>query len=155
MEGLRDFQKTGHWGDPTPDLWTPAIKVGWQGKDQFWETKDEIYGGISWTTDIIGQIWYPSEDFTAHTGVLTGAYNRGTEAVEFAKQNNAERLVTGRDGLGKLHPGEEDSVYFDRGLSIAWQYMPYQVGGWASDTAKTNPEVYHDIRHGWPLLLRR
>src|SRR5437879_9939046 len=33
-------------------------KVGWQA-DRFWETKDNIYGGISWTTDTITQIWYP------------------------------------------------------------------------------------------------
>ena len=146
-QGLRAFQETGNWGDgdPTPNLWTPAIKVGWQGKDRFWETEDEIYGGISWTTDIIGQIWYPSEDFTAHTGVLTGAYNRGTQAVEYARQNNTERLDTARIGLGKLHPGKTNNVYFERGLSIAWQYMPYQVGGWASDTAATDPDVYKQI----------
>lgn len=145
LAGLAAFSKTGgDWGsDPTPDLWTPAIKVGWQGKDRFWETKNEIYGGISWTTDIIGQIWYPSEDFTAHTGILTGAYNRGQMATTYARQNQQERLVTAKAGLGKLHKGEEDNV--THGMSIAWQYMPHQVGGWASDTASTNPPVYEQI----------
>jgi len=145
LAGLAEFSKTGgDWGsDPTPDLWTPAIKVGWQGKDRFWETKNEIYGGISWTTDIIGQIWYPSEDFTAHTGILTGAYNRGQLATVYARQNQEQRLATARVGLGKLHKGEEDNV--THGMSIAWQYMPHQVGGWASDTATTSPAVYQQI----------
>ncbi|MDP9835604.1 monoamine oxidase [Neorhizobium huautlense] len=145
LAGLAEFSKTGgDWGsDPTPDLWTPAIKVGWQGKDRFWETKNEIYGGISWTTDIIGQIWYPSEDFTAHTGILTGAYNRGQLATVYARQNQEQRLATARVGLGKLHKGEEDNV--THGMSIAWQYMPHQVGGWASDTATTNQAVYQQI----------
>ncbi|MBO0661765.1 FAD-dependent oxidoreductase [Jiella sp. MQZ9-1] len=142
--GLEAFSKTGKWhGDPTPDLWTPAIKVGWQGKTRFWETDDQIYGGISWTTDIIGQIWYPSEDFNAHTGILTGAYNRGTDAATYAKQNNAARLETARKGLGLLHPGKQDAVEY--GMSIAWQYMPHQVGGWASDTASTNEKIYEQI----------
>src|SRR5262245_20928014 len=39
-----------------------AGKVGWQA-DRFWETKDQIFGGISWTTDVITQIWYPSSGF--------------------------------------------------------------------------------------------
>lgn len=146
IRGLKDFSATGHWGnDPTPDLWTPAIKVGWQGKNRFWETEDEIYGGISWTDDIISQIWYPSEDFTAHTGVLTGAYNRGLGAVDFAAYNQNRRISSAIEGLGRLHPGNEKDIYVDRGMSIAWQYMPGQVGGWASDTAKENPEVYKKI----------
>ncbi len=143
IQGLEAFSVVGEWHDPTPNLWTPAIKVGWQSKDRFWETKNEIYGGISWTTDIIGQIWYPSEDFTAHTGILTGAYNRGEPAAKYATQNQSERLATAITGLGKLHPGEENKV--THGMSIAWQYMPYQVGGWASDTASTNPLVYKQI----------
>lgn len=146
LDGLEAFSVTGHWkNDPTPDLWTPAIKVGWQGKTRFWETEDEIYGGISWTDDIIGQIWYPSEDFTAHTGVLTGAYNRGEGAVTFAAFDQAKRLGTAITGLGRLHPGHEKDIYVDRGMSIAWQYMPHQVGGWASDTAKETPDVYEQI----------
>ncbi len=153
LEGLDAFSETGAWNefapagktDPTPNLWTPAIKVGWQGRNRFWETEDQIYGGISWTDDDISQIWYPSEDFTAHTGVLTGAYNRGGGAVKFAAYNQQNRLDTAINGLGRLHPGNEDDIYFDRGMSIAWQYMPNQVGGWASDTSSTNPEVYQQI----------
>lgn len=153
LAGLEAFSFTGAWNqfapsgttDPTPNLWTPAIKVGWQGKNRFWETGDEIYGGISWTDDIISQIWYPSEDFTAHTGVLTGAYNRGGGAVEFAARDQQTRIGDAVKGLGLLHPGHEGDVYVDRGMTIAWQYMPHQVGGWASDTATTNPEVYQQI----------
>ena len=56
-----------------------AGKVGWQA-DRFWETKDQIYGGISWTTDDITQIWYPSSGFLGRKGVLTGAYMYGDAA---------------------------------------------------------------------------
>jgi monoamine oxidase len=124
---------------------TPAIKVGWQTRSRFWQTENHIYGGISWTTDIIGQIWYPSEDFNAHTGVLTGAYNRGGDAKTFGEFDQQKRLALALEGGAKLHPGFADKVYADKGLTIAWQYMPFQVGGWASDTASTQPEVYQHI----------
>ena len=124
---------------------TPAIKVGWQGKTRFWETANEIYGGISWTDDIIGQIWYPSEDFTRHTGVLTGAYNRGPLASVFGSYGQSQRLQTALNGGEKLHAGFSDKVYADKGMTIAWHYMPNQVGGWPSLTASTQPEVYRKI----------
>jgi monoamine oxidase len=150
-QGLAGFAETGRWNegqepptnDPTPNAWTPAIKVGWQGRTRFWETRDEIYGGISWTTDPIGQVWYPSEDFTERTGIMTGAYNRGGGAVTFAANDQAERLRLAREGFAKLHPQDVDQL--EHGVSIAWQYMPHQSGGWAGDTALEDPSLYRQI----------
>ena len=124
---------------------TPAIKVGWQGRNRFWERENKIYGGISWTKDIIGQIWYPSEDFNASTGVLTGAYNRGDAATTFGKLKQQDRIAAALHGGSLLHKDFAAKVYADKGLTIAWHYMPFQVGGWASDTANTQPKVYEQI----------
>lgn len=124
---------------------TPAIKVGWQGRTRFWQDETKIYGGISWTDDIIGQIWYPSEDFIAHTGVLTGAYNRGPLAQVFGSYTQPERIARALSGGEKLHAGFSRKVYADRGVTVAWHYMPNQVGGWAADTASTQPKVYQAI----------
>ena len=124
---------------------TPAIKVGWQGRTRFWERENKIYGGISWTDDMIGQIWYPSEDFTAHTGVLTGAYNRGPIASVFGQYSQSQRLQAALSGGEKLHSGFSQKVFADRGVTIAWQHMPHQVGGWAADTALEQPEIYRKI----------
>jgi monoamine oxidase len=130
----------------------PAIKVGWQARTRFWEEENLIYGGISWTDDDIGQIWYPSEDFNARTGVLTGAYNRGPTAEQFGKLTQAQRIAKALDGGQNLHPstggndpGFKGKIYTDRGVTIAWQYMPFQVGGWAGLTATRQPEVYQKI----------
>ena len=124
---------------------TPAIKVGWQARYRFWEQENNIYGGISWTNGPIGQIWYPSEDFNARTAVITGAYNRGDAADKFGELGQGGRIEAALQGGEKLHHGFADKVYRDRGLTIAWQYMPFQVGGWASDTAYYQPEVYAAI----------
>ena len=88
----------------------PACKVGWQAKTRFWEKEDRIYGGISWTTDIISQIWYPSSGFHEEFGVLTGAYNRGDQARQFQALTVPERIAAALAGGEKLHPGFTDKV---------------------------------------------
>src|SRR5262249_31379735 len=41
--------------------YNPAAKIAFRARRRFWED-DGIYGGISWTTQDITQIWYPSFD---------------------------------------------------------------------------------------------
>lgn len=121
---------------------TPACKVGWQGRSRFWEDEDRIYGGISWTKHPINQIWYPSYGFNSPTGVLTGAYNRTEDALEFQKLSRRERLDAALSGGEKLHPGFREKVFAENGVTIAWAKMPYQAGGWANETAFTQPDVF-------------
>ncbi|MCZ6872472.1 MAG: FAD-dependent oxidoreductase [bacterium] len=130
---------------------TPACKVGWQGRSRFWEDEDRIYGGISWTKDIINQIWYPSYSFNSPTGVLTGAYNRAADATEFQELSRSERIEAALAGGEKLHPGFREKVFADNGVTIAWAKMPYQAGGWANDTFKTQPKVFTDMANADPI----
>lgn len=130
---------------------TPACKVGWQARSRFWETENRIYGGISWTKDIISQIWYPSNGFNSATGVLTGAYNSSQKAQQFGALSRAERLEVALVGGEKLHPGFRDKVFAENGMTIAWAKMPYQVGGWASQTAETQPAVFADLANADPI----
>ncbi|HYU34926.1 MAG TPA: FAD-dependent oxidoreductase [Thermoanaerobaculia bacterium] len=116
----------------------PACKVGWQADGRFWETRNQIYGGISWTDDMITQLWYPSAGFFTPTGILTGLYNYGENAVRFGRQSLSERLQTAAAGARKLHPEFDDHVDIHLGLSIAWQEVPHLEGGWAEWT--DNPE---------------
>jgi len=109
---------------------TPSGKVGWQA-ERFWERDANIYGGISWTTDIIDQIWYPSSDYLSPKGTLTGAYNRGRKAAEFNAKPVAERLAIAREQGERLHPGY--AKYVERGVAIGWENMEFQRGGWVSE----------------------
>jgi monoamine oxidase len=116
------------------DLPTMAAgKVGWQA-DRFWETKNQIYGGISWTTDTIDQIWYPSDSYLSRKGVLTGAYLRGPAAAEFNKKSVDERLHTAREQGERLHEGYAKEV--EHGLAIGWDHMEFARMGWASEHEK-------------------
>jgi len=112
---------------------TVAGKVGWQA-DRFWETNNQIYGGISWTTDTIDQIWYPSYDYLSRKGVLTGAYIRGAAAVTFNKKSFEERLHIAREQGERLHEGYAKEV--EHGLAIGWDNMEFERMGWANENDK-------------------
>jgi monoamine oxidase len=111
---------------------SPTCKVGWQSNRRFWETEDEIYGGISWIDDIITQMWYPSNDYFTQKGTMTGVYNFDDNALELGAMRLPERLIKARERVIKLNPQFKDNAIVPQnlGLSIAWQNIPYQLGGW-------------------------
>lgn len=130
-----------------------TTKVGWQGDRTLWQGRlithehdaerglttmvapasEEgvvpIFGGISWTSHEIVQIWYPSTGYHDRKGTLTGAYNFGEVACRWGKTPVAERLRMAREGARQLNAPFGDGL--GRGVAIAWQNMPYIKGGWA------------------------
>jgi monoamine oxidase len=124
-----------------------TCKVGWQARTRFWErlrnsdgsNGPQIFGGISWINHPITQVWYPSADYFAPgPAVLTGAYNYDSSttpvATEFGKLSLGERLEVALRGGERLHPDFREHVPVDKGLSIAWQEVPFIGGGWAEWT---------------------
>jgi monoamine oxidase len=106
-------------------------KVGWQA-ERFWETRDQIYGGISWTTDTIRQVWYPSSGFLSPKGTITGAYMYGKIAEDFNERPVAERLRVAREQGERLHEGY--SKYVEKGIAIGWDKMEHFRFAWADET---------------------
>lgn len=118
-----------------------SCKVGWQCNTRFWEEDYEIYGGISWTDHLIEQIWYPSNNYFADKGTLTGAYihdgfcpGEPRNATDFGRLSLQERLQLAKQGGARLHPEFNDNaiVPTELGLSIAWQNVPFLQGAWPS-----------------------
>src|SRR5258708_4455728 len=71
----------------------PAAKLAFFAGRRFWEEDEQIFGGISWTTQDITQMWYPSTGFHGRSGIVVGAYIWTTDIGErFAKLSPAERL---------------------------------------------------------------
>ncbi|HEX3554959.1 MAG TPA: FAD-dependent oxidoreductase [Thermoanaerobaculia bacterium] len=125
-----------------------TCKVGWQANERFWEAPDkenQIYGGISWIDHPITQMWYPSSGFFSEKkGVLTGAYNFDTIAEDFGKLSLEARLKKALEGAQRLHPRFADFVPVELGLSIAWQLVPHQRGGWADWTWEGGQQQAYD-----------
>ena len=112
----------------------PTCKVGWQANQRFWENnQNQMYGGISWINHNITQMWYPSYDYFTPNGTMTGAYNFSDRAIHMGNLSLEDRLRLAKQGAVQLHPqfADEAIVPTDLGLSIAWQNMPFETGGWA------------------------
>jgi monoamine oxidase len=122
-----DFKKAVECG-----RFSPVCKVGWQANQRFWESdRYQIFGGVSFTDEIIREIWYPSHGFFQKSGALVGAYMAGNDATEFGKMSCSQRLAVARAIAGKLHPEfMDDSIVPPQlGVSIAWHNVPTQLGG--------------------------
>lgn len=135
---LAGITKTSNFSQPYKDAiegvkFAPTVKVGWQTNSRFWEAQDQMYGGISYTTDPITQIWYPSWGYFRQKGILTGAYNYDQDAIRYGQMPLQQRLTEAMKGATKLHPNFASQVPIELGLSIAWQNVPWQLGGWADD----------------------
>ena len=116
-------------------VYDPTCKLGWQANRRFWEdNKNQIYGGISYTDDPITQMWYPSYDYFTKNGTLTGVYNYDKDAIAFGNMSLEERISVARKGAIKFHPEFADTnlVPSDKAISIAWQNIPNEGGGWAN-----------------------
>jgi len=144
-----DFQKALLYGVTN----VPAGKVAWQA-DRFWEAdKYQIYGGISWTSDDINQIWYPSTGFHNQRGILIGAYYRGfpESTLGFGNLERATRIKHALSEGIKLHPELDPSYKYNdlsKAMTIAWQDLPFQDNGWVKYTAEQRQTGYQIMLAG-------
>lgn len=107
-----------------------AGKVAFQSR-RFWEQEHNIYGGISWTTQDITQMWYPNAGLGTANGIIVGAYIfGGTAGNNFANQTPQQRISAAIAQGNNLHPEYGNEVA--RGISISWPKVPFQVGAWGT-----------------------
>ncbi|ANO52625.1 flavin monoamine oxidase family protein [Woeseia oceani] len=109
-------------------VYTPAAKLAFQSR-RFWEQDHNIYGGISWTTQDITQLWYPNNNMGSESGVLIGAYMFGGAAgSQFSALTPQQRIDTVLAQGSAVHP--ELAGEAARGISVAWNKVPFQRGAW-------------------------
>jgi monoamine oxidase len=110
--------------------YVPAGKVAFQAERRFWEEDHAIYGGISWTSRDITQVWYPTAGIHQRKGVLVGAYIWDEETgKKFAALPVAQRLENALADGEKLHP--EYRQWLTKGVAVAWPNVPFSAGAWA------------------------
>lgn len=110
-------------------------KIAFQSP-RFWEKEEQIYGGISWTDPDILQIWYPSGGLGQDQGVIVGSYLfGGQDASYFASLNPQARIEYALARGERIHPRYRANL--SRGISVAWNKVPYSLGGWAVSAPST------------------
>jgi monoamine oxidase len=129
-------------------VYLPAVKVAFQADRRWWETDYNIYGGISWTSRDITQMWYPSVGIHGDKGIVVGAYI-WTDSIgrRFAAMTPEQRLAATVADAEHLHPGFARLV--GRGVSVPWSRIPYSAGAWIEWGDAENAR-----RDAYPVLLR-
>lgn len=135
----------------------PTCKVGWQAERKLWQVPKDIndvpiFGGVSRIDHPMTQMWYPSDDWFGKLGSLTGAYNYADEATRWGKMMPQDRIDEARKGAEKLH-GPEFARQLRHGVSIAWQNIPTQLGGWTDwkfihKDEKEQARIMNSVRKG-------
>ncbi len=121
-----------------------AVKIGLQFRRRFWEQDEQIYGGISYTDQPIGQISYPSTDyFSDGPGVLLGAYTFGPNAYRISAMAPEERIALALDNGAKLH--RQYKPEFQNGVAVAWHRVPWTLGCAASWTDELRERHYDNL----------
>ena len=117
-----------HQGAISNFAYASAGKIAFQSR-RFWEQDHNIYGGISWTTQDITQIWYPNNGFGQANGIVVGSYIfGGAVGNTFASQLPQTRIDTTVTQANALHP--EFGIEAMHGISVAWPKVPFQLGAW-------------------------
>jgi monoamine oxidase len=122
-----------------------SVKVGLQFKRRFWESDEQIYGGVTYTDLPIGQISYPSSGFFSDgKGVLLGAYIWDMiHSMEFTSMTPAERVAKAVEYGNQIHPQYRQE--FDQGVAVAWHRVPGALGCFALWTDATRAEHYDNL----------
>lgn len=102
------------------------MKIALQMKERFWE-REAIYGGITWTSQSVEQIWYPSQGINDKKGVMLGAYPFQHEnQMALTRMSPQERIATAIEQGSKIHANYGD--YVETGVSVPWYRMNFLMG---------------------------
>ena len=112
-QGLRSLRQG--WG----------VKIGLQMKERFWE-RENIYGGMTYTSERIGQIWYPSNGIHGKKGIMLGAYQFYDPTEYFDRMTPEQRIAVAASSGDKIHKGY--SSYIESGASVVWRRMNHMMG---------------------------
>ena len=126
---------------------------------RFWETDDNIFGGLAWTDRANENVIYPSQGYGTPKGVLVGAYVAGwtnqDNPQKFAGYSNEERLRISRESVEALHPGR--SKLLSKGVSVGWGLVPYSEGVgalWPGDgSGPRGPEYAELLKPEGPIVF--
>jgi monoamine oxidase len=117
--------------------YAPAYKVAWEAP-RFWETKYNIYGGLSFLSQGPSPIWYPSAGLMSETGVLVTGYSDERQGG-FENLTTAQKFEVTRAQVEKLHPGHGADL--KNPMFVGWKRVPWNEGSWIESYGNAVPRT--------------
>ncbi|MEJ7738379.1 MAG: flavin monoamine oxidase family protein [Chitinophagaceae bacterium] len=121
-----------------------AGKIGMQFKRRFWEEDEMIYGGITYTNNLLYQIFYPSHDYLSNKGLLLGYYNFNDRAKKVGEMSYKDREKLAYEKGLLVHPQYEKD-YDNKSYSVSWHKTKYSMGGWAIYSEEERDTLYKKL----------
>lgn len=119
-----------------------SVKVGFE-TPRFWESDDNIFGGLAWTDRPNENIIYPSHELGAPKAVLVAAYAAGwtnrDNPQKFESYSHERRFQICRESLEALHPGKSKLLH--KPVTVAWGLTPCSEGVGALWPDDDNPAI--------------
>jgi monoamine oxidase len=137
-----------------------SVKLAFEAP-RFWESDDNIFGGLAWTDRLNENVLYPSNDFGARMGVIVGSYCAGWTNRDnpdaFSRLTHEERARISRESIEALHPGR--SHLLRNPVTVAWGLTPYSEGvgpRWpgGAGSLRPRPPLYAELlRSEGPIVF--
>jgi monoamine oxidase len=124
---------------------SPQCKIGLEMKSRFWEEKDAIYGGHSFTDQTIGLISYPNDNMHKDgPAVLLGAFASEARGLMLAGMTPEQRIETALAQGSVFHPEHYRREYMN-GISVSWPRMPWILGCTSRWTEENRTAHYQNL----------
>jgi monoamine oxidase len=122
-----------------------SVKIGLEMRNRFWEEKDAIYGGHSFTDQPISLVSYPNNDFFGDKpAVLLGAFASGASGYAMAGMTPAQRIEAALAQGSVFHP-EDYRKEFMNGVSFAWSRAPWILGCCGTWSEASRAQHYQNL----------
>ena len=123
-------------------------KIAWESP-RFWETENNIYGGISFLKGPVDLVWYPTDKMFSKSGVVVSGFNSERDDVTGkptpfgALPTTAAKLEASRAAVEALHPGR--SQLLANPIYIQWSKIPYSLGCFANNHHAASEAPYAQL----------
>ncbi|MFC4588704.1 flavin monoamine oxidase family protein [Sphaerisporangium corydalis] len=119
----------------TPTV-TSSGKIGLEYRRRWWETDENIYGGITNTDLDLSVMWYPSYGYGQRRGLVIGYYNNGANQDAYAALSHPEREKRAVAQGVKIH-GAKYRDELATSVSVSWRLQPHIEGAWVGWPSRT------------------
>jgi monoamine oxidase len=102
------------------------FKVAWESR-RFWEQDYNIYGGLSFLSQGLSPLWYPSANLQAETGIFVAGYMEA-QGTPFYTMTLEEKFAESKKSVEKLHPGAGKELR--NPIYVGWRNIKWNEASW-------------------------
>jgi monoamine oxidase len=104
-----------------------SMKLPWESR-RFWEQDYNIYGGLSFLSQGLSPVWYPSAKLMHPTGIVVAGYMDEMQIPGFAELSMEQKFALSRAQIEKLHPGHGKEL--TKPVFCGWRHVRWNEGSW-------------------------